>query len=52
MLFATVPIAGVKVERIAVAILPFCLAQLVVLALVTYVPVLTTWIPSLLGYVY
>ena len=52
VLFATVPIAGVRVERIAVAILPFCLAQLVVLALVTYVPVLTTWIPSLLGYVY
>lgn len=52
VLFATVPIAGVKVEKIAVAILPFCLAQLAVLGLVTYVPVLTTWIPSLLGYVY
>lgn len=52
VLFATVPIARVSVEKIAVAIVPFCLAQLVILGLVTYVPALTTWIPSMLGYVY
>ena len=52
VLFATVPIAKVSVEKIAVAIVPFCLAQLVILGLVTYVPALTTWIPSKLGYVY
>lgn len=52
VLFATVPIAKVSVEKISVAILPFCLAQLAILGLVTYVPALTMWIPTLLGYVY
>ena len=52
VLFATVPIAKVSVEKISVAILPFCLAQLAILGLVTYVPTLTMWIPTLLGYVY
>jgi tripartite ATP-independent transporter DctM subunit len=52
VLFATVPIAKVSVEKISVAILPFCLAQLVILGFVTYVPALTMWIPTMLGYVY
>ncbi len=52
VLFATVPVARVSVEKISVAILPFCLAQLVILGFVTYVPALTTWIPSMLGYIY
>ncbi len=50
-LFATVPLAGVSVEKISRAIFPFILAQLVILVLITYVPIVCMWIPTMLGFV-
>ncbi len=41
-------IANISLKDISKAVLPFVVASLVVLVLVTYVPAISTWIPSLL----
>ena len=41
-------IADISLKDISKAVLPFVVAALVVLVLVTYVPAISTWIPSLL----
>ena len=41
-------IANISLKDISKAVLPFVVAALVVLVLVTYVPVISTWLPSLL----
>jgi C4-dicarboxylate transporter DctM subunit len=46
-LFVTGGIAGVSIERIARAIVPFVLVAILVLMLVTYIPALSLWIPKL-----
>ena len=40
-------IAGISSERISRAMIPFLLAAIVVLLLVTYIPSLSMWIPQL-----
>lgn len=50
VLFIVGPIAKVSLERLAREILPFLLVEIAVLLLVSYVPAISLWIPSLLGY--
>lgn len=45
-LFVCANIARLSLSEIAAAILPFLLTNIVVLALVSYVPALTLWLPS------
>ncbi len=42
-------VADVKFERLSVALIPFLIVALFVLALVTYAPAITTWLPHTLG---
>lgn len=46
-LFVVSHVADVKVERLMKAILPFLVPPILVLLLITYVPILVTWIPNL-----
>jgi len=46
-LFISSGIAGISLERISRAIVPFVLAAIAVLLLVTYIPALSVWIPHL-----
>ncbi|MCG8513585.1 MAG: TRAP transporter large permease [Halanaerobiales bacterium] len=49
-LFVACGIAKIKLKELAIAIYPFILAEIAVLMLVTYFPVFTTWVPSLMGF--
>jgi C4-dicarboxylate transporter DctM subunit len=46
-LFVSSGIAGISIERISRAMIPFLLAAILVLLLVTYIPALSMWIPQL-----
>ena len=46
-LFVSSGIAGISLERISRAMIPFLLAAIVVLLLVTYIPSLSMWIPQI-----
>ena len=46
-LFVAAPIAGVSMTSVARAILPFLGVQLLALMLITYIPSITLWLPSL-----
>lgn len=48
-LFVCAKVAGITVERMYKAILPFLIPLIIVLFLITYVPSLVTWLPGLLG---
>jgi TRAP-type C4-dicarboxylate transport system permease large subunit len=50
VLFIVGPIAGVSLERRVREILPFLIVEIAVLLLVSYVPIISLWIPSILGY--
>jgi C4-dicarboxylate transporter DctM subunit len=41
-------IAHISLKDISKAVIPFVLASIVVLLIVTYVPILSTWLPSLI----
>ena len=43
-------IAGISVERISVAVIPYLIALTLCILLFTYVPAISTWLPSLMGY--
>ncbi|HBF37154.1 MAG TPA: C4-dicarboxylate ABC transporter permease, partial [Firmicutes bacterium] len=49
-LFVTSNVAHVKLERLYKSIIPFAIAEMAVLFLITYVPQTLTFIPSLFGY--
>jgi len=51
-LFAAAPIAGISIERISKAVLPFIGAQLVALMLLTYIPELVLVVPRLMGFIH
>lgn len=51
VLFVVGPIAKVSFEQVTKEIFPLMLVEIGVLLLVTYVPVISLWIPKLLGYV-
>ena len=46
-LFVSSGIAGISLERISRAMIPFLLAAIVVLLLITYIPSLSMWIPQI-----
>jgi C4-dicarboxylate transporter DctM subunit len=50
VLFIVGPIAGVSLERVAREILPFLIVEIAVLLLVSYIPIISLWIPSIFGY--
>ena len=50
VLFIVGPIANVPLERLSREVLPFLAVEIAVLLLVSYVPLISLWIPSLLGY--
>lgn len=49
-LFIGSKIAGISVERASKGIAPYLLGEIIVLFLITYIPFLVTWLPSVLGY--
>ena len=49
-LFVASRIAGISVERISVAVIPYLIALTLCILLFTYVPAISTWLPSLMGY--
>ena len=51
VLFIVAPLAGVSLESVSKAVLPFLFVEIGVLLLVTYIPPISLWIPELLGYV-
>ncbi|MEM6395165.1 MAG: TRAP transporter large permease [Bacteroidota bacterium] len=50
VLFVGVGVAGTSIERVVKPLLPFFVAMLVALLIVTLVPGLSTWLPNLFGY--
>lgn len=50
-LFVGVKVGGVKLEDVIKQLIPYFVAIIVVLMLVTYIPQLSLWLPSLMGYV-
>lgn len=48
MLFIVSNVGKVKLSVLYKTILPFCAVAIVVLLLITYIPQLTTWLPSVL----
>lgn len=50
-LYVASGIAKISLERISKAVIPFLIAEIVTLLIVTYWPFLTLWLPSILGYV-
>lgn len=51
-LFAASPIAGISIEKISKAVMPFIFAELFALMLITYIPELVLVIPRMLGFVH
>jgi len=50
VLFAVSGVSGVSLTRVSRAILPFLLAEIIVLLLITYVPFITMYFPRLFGF--
>lgn len=50
-LFVGVKVGGVRLEDVIKQLLPFFAVIIAVLLLVTYIPTLSLWLPSLMGYV-
>ena len=48
-LFVAAPIAKVPIEKIFLKAIPFILAEIVILLLITYIPYLVLFVPKLLG---
>lgn len=49
-LFVSSSIAGVPVQRVFKAAIPYFIAMLMVLSLVTYVPAIFLWLPEIMGF--
>jgi TRAP-type C4-dicarboxylate transport system permease large subunit len=47
VLGVTSNVAGVPFEKVTAAVVPFLVPLLIVLLLITFFPVLTTWLPGL-----
>ncbi|WP_461204650.1 TRAP transporter large permease [Clostridium sp. DL1XJH146] len=48
-LYVAAPIAKIDLKKISKAVLPFLLASLIVLMLITYFPQITLWLPNIMG---
>lgn len=51
LLFIAAPIAKVEFEKAAIAVIPFLVAEFLVLLLIVFVPEVTLWIPRLFEFV-
>lgn len=51
VLFIVAPIAKTSIEKTAIAVIPFLLAELIVLVLIAFVPAVTLYLPRLAGIV-
>ncbi len=49
-LFIASKISGISVERCAKGVVPYLIGELIILFMVTYIPILATGLPLLLGY--
>lgn len=49
-LFVASRISKLPVERVSVAVLPYILALTVAILIITYVPIIATWLPAVMGY--
>ncbi len=50
-LYVASGIAKISLEKISRAVIPFLIAEIVTLLIVTYWPFLTLWLPKILGYI-
>lgn len=50
-LFMGMIVSGLKLGELVRALWPFILVEFIVLALVIYIPIITMWVPGLLGFV-
>ena len=50
-LFAAAPIAGISIEKISKAVMPFICAELFALLMITYIPELVLIVPRMLGFI-
>ena len=50
VLFVGVGIAGTTIQKVVRPLLPLFIAMIVSLIIVTYVPALSLWLPSLFGF--
>ena len=50
ILFMTSSIAGVTLERLSIAVLPFVLWMVAVVGLMVFFPAITLWLPKLIGF--
>jgi len=48
-LFVASSVGNVKFEKIVVSVLPFLLAMIICLLVITFIPALSLWLPNLLG---
>ena len=48
-LFVASSVGGVKFERIAIAVIPFIISMVICLLLITFIPALSTWLPSIVN---
>lgn len=51
VLFVGSSVSGISVERLTKAMLPQMMFMVIALLLVTFIPALTMWLPTLLGYI-
>ena len=51
VLFIVAPIAKTSIEKTAIAVIPLLIAELIVLALIAFVPAVTLYLPRLAGIV-
>lgn len=50
VLFVACPIAKISFERVAIGTFPFLIVEIIVLFLITYIPILSMYLPRLLGF--
>lgn len=48
-LFVASSVGGVKFEKIAIAVIPFIISMVICLLLITFIPALSTWLPSIVN---
>lgn len=50
VLFVACPLAKISFERVTIGTLPFLIVEIIVLLMITYIPLLTLYLPKLLGF--
>jgi len=50
-LFVTAPLAGVTIERLSMAVIPFLIAETIILLIIAFVPEVSLFVPRLAGLV-